>query len=257
MLLNYIDSGRGKPIVLLHGMASSSRYWESYLPLLSKTNRVIAVDLLGFGRSPQSSTDYTAGTHIQALHDTLESLGLNQFVIAAHSMGALLALKYAVAYPDEVTKLVLIGMPIYTSPEEARRDITRGKKLLAFTYYGNTSRILCSLWCYRLRPVSRRLARYYLKNKPRHVAEDSVLHTWRSYSESLHYIIEQQTVEKNLNSVHCPVYLFYGSHESKIVLGNLASLKIDRTHIHTQILEGTHSLTLEQPKLISSSILSA
>ena len=56
MILNYIDKASGEPVVLLHGMASSLRYWNGYIDELAKTRRVISVDLMGYGHYPNTNS---------------------------------------------------------------------------------------------------------------------------------------------------------------------------------------------------------
>jgi cis-3-alkyl-4-acyloxetan-2-one decarboxylase len=255
MVLHFIDKGTGQPILLLHGMASSYRYWESYIDTLAKTNRVIAVDLLGFGRSPKPKISYTPQDHAAAIEETLNHLSIKEPVtIIAHSMGALIALNLALNDQKRVKKLILIGMPIYTTPEEARKDITKSKKTLKWTYYGLTSHIICTTWCYLLRPISKRVAHLYLKKWPKKVAEDSVLHTWRSYSESLKNVIENQHVELDLQKLKVPTLLLYGDKDVATVLKNVKGLKNLPANITLQFLPGTHNLPLEQAKTVMESL---
>jgi pimeloyl-ACP methyl ester carboxylesterase len=254
MLLNYTAEGSGETIVFLHGMAASSRYWEAYAPKLSANHRIIRLDLLGFGRSPASDSGYTVNDHLQAIQDTLEHVGLNKkFTLVGHSMGALLALKYAAKHPEQVANLILISMPIYRSPEEARDDITKSKKLLKFAYYGPSSHILCTAWCYLLRPLSKRLAPYYLRAQPRHVAEDSVLHTWKAYSQTMKDVIEEQTVQKDLDTLTLPVELVYGTEESKVVIKNASALNLPK-NVRLSHINGGHNLPLEQVDTVSKLI---
>lgn len=250
-MLNYTDEGSGEAIVFLHGMAASSRYWEAFIPLLKDTHRLVRLDLLGFGKSPQTANGYDVSNHCQAIEETLKHLEIDgSFTLVGHSMGALLALKYAARHPEQISKLVLISMPIYSSPEQARLDITKSKKMLKYAYYGPSSHLLCTTWCYVLRPLSKRVAPFYLRSQPRHVAEDSVLHTWRAYSECMHYIIEQQAVEDDMQKLKMPVELVYGSAESPIVLRN-ANLMQVKNNIHRLKLDGSHNLPLEQPERLS------
>ncbi len=258
MILHYTDKGQGNPVLLLHGMASSSRYWENYLEKLSASHRVIALDLLGFGRSPQSATGYMPETHAQAIATTLKHLEVNEpVIIVAHSMGALIALKFAVLYPKRVKALILIGMPIYLTPKEAQTDITRSKKTLKFTYYGMTSHVLCTTWCYLLRPISKHIAPLYLRKWPKKVAQDSVLHTWRSYSESLANVIEQQDAHEALLKLKMPTTLLYGDQDSQVVLKNAKALHHLPKNIRLEILAGTHNLPLEKQDVLVAHILNS
>jgi len=226
------------------------------MPLLSKKYRVIAIDLLGFGKSPQSDGGYTPEDHCRAIRSTLRSLGVHEpAIIVGHSMGSLIALRYAVLYPHEVSKLVLLNMPVYTSPAQAKRDITQANKMWEYAYYGNSSRALCNTWCSFLRPITRWIAPLYLSSVPRAVAQDSLLHTWKSYSESLKYVIEDQAVEADLNKLVVPTLQVYGDQESQVVLNNVAKFKNLSSENRIQIMHGSHKLPLEKPDLISKLIL--
>ncbi len=255
MILNYTVKGDGPPILLIHGMAASLRYWEAYMEELAKNHKVIAIDLLGFGHSPTPKIGYTPEDHVKAIQETLQSLKIaGSMTVVAHSMGALIALRYATIYPTLVSKLILIGMPIYKSPGEAKADITRSKSSLRFTYYGRTSQILCTTWCRLLRPVTKHLAPLYLPKLPKHVAQDSLLHTWNAYSQSLHEVIENQHVEKDLNQLSMPINLIYGDSESKLAQANLADIKLG-PNMKKIVLPGTHSLPLERVEELSKIIL--
>ncbi len=86
----------------------------------------------------------------------------------------------------------------------------------------------------------------YLKQWPKNVAEDSVLHTWRSYSQSLHNVIENQAVEQSLKRLKVPTTLIYGDKESQIVLGNVRLLSNLPANVKILMLEGTHNLPFEK-----------
>src|SRR5690606_28949501 len=85
-----VDAGQGPVVILVHGIASTSQTYREVIPLLEGDHRVIALDLLGFGQSP-AGADYTPEEHVAALHATIRSLKLREpFVLAGHSLGALL-----------------------------------------------------------------------------------------------------------------------------------------------------------------------
>ena len=255
MLLNYTDKGNGIPIVLLHGMASSKRYWDSYLDDLSKKNRVIAVDLLGFGHSPKPRNAYTLEDHTLALKETLSSIGvLSPIKLVGHSMGARVALSYANKYPNEVNKLSLISMPLYHSSNEARSSITKQKLKFRLAYYGPTSFLLCTLWCKLLRPLSSRMAHIYLPRFPKIVAEESVLHTWHSFSCTLHNVIENNDGINELHQLSQPTQIIYGDNDDKTVIQNVKALTALPKNVLLTILPGTHNLPLENQALLISLI---
>lgn len=112
--------GHGDPMVFL---ASSTQFWGTRFNPLASSHRLIFIDPLGFGRSPLAS-HYTLDDHLDALHRTLVGLGATRNVtFVAHSFGAELAGQYAVRYPDDVKRLMLIGTPLFANEQEARARI--------------------------------------------------------------------------------------------------------------------------------------
>jgi cis-3-alkyl-4-acyloxetan-2-one decarboxylase len=250
MILNYTDTGSGTPIVLLHGMAGSIRYWNNFVPYIQKGHRIIAIDLLGFGHSPMpKNTTYTYETHIKSIMDTLQHIGVEKpFNLIGHSMGALIALRLAARHAAQIEQLILIAMPLYTSSEQAHKALTKSSKLKEWAYYGTSSKILCTVWCYCLRPISSRLAPKYLTHLTAEAAKDSVLHTWKSYSESLHNIIEHQHISHDMHSFNKPVTLVYGEGDMP---KEISSLKSYSEKYKLMLLPGTHQVINECPQKIA------
>ncbi len=259
MLLNFTSTGQGSPVVLLHGIAGSSRYWQDVAALLVQNHRVISIDLLGFGRSPYPHADYSYETHISSINQTLKKLNLSEpFVLVGHSMGALLALRLATNHPKLLKKIILLNMPLYSDLEEAKSDITQGKKRLRYTFYGPSSHLLCTVWCRALRPLTKHVAPLYLPQFPRHVAQDSLLHSWEAFSKSLRNIIEEQNAEADLLDITVPALLLYGEQESSVVLGNAKKLKIalkEKDNINISIVKGPHHLPLSESEKIAKTII--
>ncbi len=111
------------PLVFLHGITGSRRYWHRRVARLAKSYRLIIPDLLGFGLSPKPAVDYTVPTFTRTLRDLLEREGLagRPHVLVGHSLGALISIQYAVDHPEDATALVLVNLPRYRSAEEAHR----------------------------------------------------------------------------------------------------------------------------------------
>ena len=63
--LHYVEKGQGDPILFIHGNPSSSYLWRNIMPYLEEQGRVIAVDLIGMGRSDKPELDYTFADHIR------------------------------------------------------------------------------------------------------------------------------------------------------------------------------------------------
>ncbi|CAD5333694.1 unnamed protein product [Arabidopsis thaliana] len=111
-------------VVFIHGFVSSSAFWtETLFPNFSdsaKSNyRFIAVDLLGYGRSPKPNDSlYTLREHLEMIEKSVISkFKLKTFHIVAHSLGCILALALAVKHPGAIKSLTLLAPPYYKVPK--------------------------------------------------------------------------------------------------------------------------------------------
>ncbi len=103
-----------EPIVLLHGTSASLHTWEGWVQELSKTRRVVTLDLPGFGLTgARRDDDVEVPRTLLILHALFVKLGLTKLVIGGNSYGGQLAWNYALAHPDDVTRLILVDSAGY------------------------------------------------------------------------------------------------------------------------------------------------
>ena len=107
--LNYLKSGRGDPVVLIHGMGSDHTVWEGLIPLLRDDYETIAVDLRGHGHSSKTPGPYTIELFAEDISLFLKSLNIEQAHFMGHSMGGLVLQELAVEYPEIFKSLTLIS----------------------------------------------------------------------------------------------------------------------------------------------------
>jgi pimeloyl-ACP methyl ester carboxylesterase len=111
----YLDitpkKSNGRTAVLLHGKNFCAATWESVIVALSDAGyRVIAPDQLGFCKSSKPAAyQFSFGQLAFNTHALLEKLGIKQAAIVGHSMGGMLAVRYALQYPQQTTKLALVN----------------------------------------------------------------------------------------------------------------------------------------------------
>lgn len=102
--------GTGVPLMLVHGVGSTSDGWEPAAELLAATGaRVIAVDLPGHGRSAKGQGDYSLGAMASTLRDLLDVLEIPRAVIVGHSLGGGIALQFTYQFPERCAGLVLVA----------------------------------------------------------------------------------------------------------------------------------------------------
>lgn len=109
LTLHYVAEGRGPAVVLLHGLGGFAESWRHNIPALASVATVFAVDLPGFGLSSKPPARYRLADSARALHGFLQAMGLGRVAIVGHSLGASVALTYALTHPARVERLALIG----------------------------------------------------------------------------------------------------------------------------------------------------
>ena len=122
--------GDGRPVLLLHGLASTCHIWDLVAPRLAEEFHVVALDQRGHGQSAQVDDGFDFATVSGDAAAFIKHLGWEQPVVAGHSWGADVALELAVAEPDMTSGLIFVdGGTIEPSArpgwslEQARQDM--------------------------------------------------------------------------------------------------------------------------------------
>ncbi len=108
--MHYVDEGDGEPIVMLHGEPTWGYLYRNFIPELSKTNRVVVPDHMGFGKSetPQDR-EYTLRTHVENLSALIEELDLRDITFVMQDWGGPIGSSYAVRHLDRVKRFVVMN----------------------------------------------------------------------------------------------------------------------------------------------------
>lgn len=106
--VTYHQMGEGPPLLLVHGITSSSRTWKSVMPRLAERYTVIAPDLLGHGRSAKPHGDYSLGAYASGIRDLLVTLDVPKATVVGHSLGGGIAMQFAYQFPERISRLVLV-----------------------------------------------------------------------------------------------------------------------------------------------------
>lgn len=114
MTLAYRELGTGPPVLLLHGWPTSSFLWRNVMPPIAGANRVIALDLPGFGGSDKpEGARYGFGFFEQAIDGFLDQLGIGEVGVAGHDLGGPVTLHWALGRQERVTRLALLNTLVY------------------------------------------------------------------------------------------------------------------------------------------------
>ncbi|WP_428542764.1 alpha/beta fold hydrolase [Profundibacter sp.] len=110
---NYHDIGTGDPVLFIHGSGPGVSAWANWrlnMPVLGQKFRCIAPDMVGFGyTAAPEGFEYSMENWVAHLRGLVEALDLGPVSILGNSFGGALALAYAIRYPEDVNRLVLMG----------------------------------------------------------------------------------------------------------------------------------------------------
>ena len=102
--------GTGTPLLLVHGVGSSTKTWSEVLGRLLDAGRtVVAIDLLGHGESGHGNGDFSLGANASRIRDLLDHLGIDRVHVVGHSLGGGVSLQFQYQYPERVESLTLIS----------------------------------------------------------------------------------------------------------------------------------------------------
>jgi pimeloyl-ACP methyl ester carboxylesterase len=108
------------PIVLLHGTSASLHTWDGWVEVLRPRHRVVRLDLPGFGLTgPALHDDYSMARYVEFVAAALDTLGIEQCVIAGNSLGGWISWETALAHPDRIKGLVLVDAAGYPLQSES------------------------------------------------------------------------------------------------------------------------------------------
>lgn len=108
----YLEAGPadGPVVVLLHGLASDSFTWDRAIePLAAHGLRVLALDLIGHGRSDKPARSYLLSDFAESLLALFDELAVSSATVCGHSLGGAVAVHFCSRYPERVERLVLVS----------------------------------------------------------------------------------------------------------------------------------------------------
>ena len=135
--MHYVDEGprTGAAVLLLHGEPSWSYLYRKMIPpLVAAGHRVLAPDLIGFGRSdkPAAKSDYTFERHVAWMSAWLEQLDLSNITLFCQDWGGLIGLRLVARYPDRFAGVIAANTGL---PAGGGQIATHFKIWLAFSQY--------------------------------------------------------------------------------------------------------------------------
>jgi haloalkane dehalogenase len=114
---HYVDEGKGRPVLFVHGNPTWSFFWRDYIRCLSPVCRAIAVDHIGCGFSDKPQTyDYSLARHIENLCQLIDQLALNDITLVGHDWGGAIGMGAALQRPDRFSRLIFFNTATFPPP---------------------------------------------------------------------------------------------------------------------------------------------
>ena len=220
----------GKPrlaVVCIHGIASDSttftkalNYWEGEESL--RDVRFVTFDLLGAGKSlSDDNLDYDYKEQLEALHNAILDLGLDTLlVMVGHSMGTLIATRYANTHKKAVTKLILISPPVYTERDFSDPLFLEGMKVFRDAVGAKSRETVGS----------------------------------KQFEASMEHIVSDKCNYKVLAEIQTPAVLIYGFKDQIIAPHNIPKILSNNPKLSAIKTDGLHGVSIDKyrkvPKIL-------
>jgi len=132
-----LRAGSGEAVILAHGVGMAAEIWSPQIAALSRQHEVMAYDLLGHGGSALPPEDPRLSDYAGQLLAMMDGLGIAQAHVIGHSMGALVALEFALAHPERVRSVVALNAVYCRSPEQRAAVVERATALKTGSHLGS------------------------------------------------------------------------------------------------------------------------
>lgn len=220
-------------ILFIHGIGNSALAWTDVIERLPDNVNVIAIDLMGFGKSPCPDwAVYDAKTQARAVIATLLRYRVrSKLTIVGHSLGALVAVEVAKNYPALVSDLVLCSPPFYKVSSKPTLRVSRDKLL-------NDLYDLIRRYPEQFVSIAGLAMKLGIVNKAFNVTSDNVT----TYMAALEACIINQTALDDAKRVNKPMTIIHGSLDPVVVLGNIKSLVQSNPQAHLVSIIAGHEV---------------
>lgn len=134
--LYYEICGEGEPLLLLHGLGSSSRDWELQVDYFSRQFKVIAIDLRGHGKSEKSRGPYSITLFAHDTARLLNELKSSPAHVLGISLGGMVAFQMAISFPEVVKSLIIVNSTPELVPKTLKDRFGIWQRLLIVRFMG-------------------------------------------------------------------------------------------------------------------------
>lgn len=196
--LYYEMVGQGPPLLLLHGLGSSSQDWSLQIPDLAPHYTLLIPDIRGHGRSDKPAGPYQLTQFATDIHQLLTGLTVGPVHILGISMGGMVALQLALDAPQQVRSLILANSAAELRPHDFRQRLQIWQRLLLSHLFG-------------MRRIGTVLAGRFFPRPEQAAIRSEFIEHWaqndkRAYLAAMHALLNWSVVHR-LNEIQCPTLI--------------------------------------------------
>lgn len=142
----FTQKGKGDAIILLHGFLENQSMWQPFIEPLAQSHHVIAIDLLGHGKTAPIGYVHSMEQMAEAVSDVLLQLEIKKIHLVGHSMGGYVALAFAKMFPKKVMSLALINSTPVADSQERKDNRDRAIKAVKMHHKNAISMSIANLF---------------------------------------------------------------------------------------------------------------
>lgn len=227
----------GPPVVMLHGLlvGNMATWYFTAAPALAARHKVVLFDLRGHGLSARARSGYDVATMTRDLSAVVERVAGAPAIVVGHSYGAVVAMNFAKAHPERVSKLVAVEAPL---PPTELRELS--------DFLGRSPEEMLDALPALLRDavISRKRSGRRFVESMSFLATESTLFTDLKRAEDFS--------DDELRAITCPTLAVYGTRSSCLPAGRRLARHSPRATLVE--LEGGHFLPMEAPTALSGAL---
>lgn len=217
---------------MIHGYLSSSHFFSHLIPFFKEDYTVTTIDLPGSGRSTVKTSTIDYDYYVESLHESLRQANLQKpYALLGHSMGACIAIEYALRYPDEVKELILCNPPLFKNADDAHASLSStGAHYRTFLW----SRYRHVLW-----PLLRVTHKLTSSRGPKARFKVMVSTHKLAREGGMRHIIMSGRALSDLPRLTIPTLLLMATHDRRVYFDNLKNIELP-SNITIQTMPGGH-----------------
>ncbi len=246
--LSFVDSGKGTPLLLVHGFPLDHSMWNGQIETLSARHRVIAPDLRGFGQSGVSDGMVTMEQFADDLAALIDFLGIDQAVLCGLSMGGYIALEFWRKYVKRLRALILCDTrAVNDTPESAANRFVVAEKVLREGSNTVADTMIPKLFA----PIT-------LQNQPHLI--DSIRRVIgrtdpRGIAAAARGMAQRTDFTAELSRIGCPAFVIVGQSDAISPVAEMQAISKAVPNAEFQIIpQAGHMAPLEQPQAVNAAI---